>query len=80
MPLSTASAEPADYLNVNSRYVCVQCRGNLIRIPRRPIDRFWSLFTPVQRFRCNQFSCQWIGNLPIDGKTSSGTASYPDFK
>ncbi len=38
------------------------CRG-LIRIHRRPIDRLLSLFVSVYRFRCQQFECQWEGNL-----------------
>lgn len=43
---------------------CPLCgsRG-LIRIHRRPIDRLLSLFVDVYRFRCQQFECQWEGNL-----------------
>lgn len=43
---------------------CPLC-GNrgLIRIHRRPIDRLLSLFVDVYRFRCQQFECQWEGNL-----------------
>lgn len=37
--------------------------GGLIRIHRRPIDRLLSLFVDVYRFRCQQFECQWEGNL-----------------
>ena len=35
----------------------------LIRIRRRFIDRLLSLFVRLQRFRCQQFECQWEGNL-----------------
>jgi hypothetical protein len=43
---------------------CPLC-GNrgLIRIHRRPIDHLLSLFVNVYRFRCQQFECQWEGNL-----------------
>jgi len=46
--------------------ICPLCHGTLIRTPRRPIDRLRSLFTPVQRFRCERFTCQWVGNIRID--------------
>ncbi len=51
------------------RYVCSKqcpnCGGRLIRMPRRLQDRFWSLVVPSMRCRCDRFSCQWIGNLPL---------------
>jgi hypothetical protein len=80
MPRLPASAAPADYLGVNSRHCCARCGGDVIRIPRRPIDRFWSLFVPVYRFRCYQHSCQWIGNLRVDSEASSGTARWAGMK
>lgn len=43
---------------------CPVCGSlGLIRIHRRPIDRLLSLFVNVYRFRCQQFECQWEGNL-----------------
>lgn len=45
---------------------CPLCHGTLIRTPRRPVDRLRSLFTPVQRFRCERFTCQWVGNIRVD--------------
>ncbi len=43
---------------------CPACGApGLIRIHRRPIDRFLSLFVGLQRYRCPQFQCQWEGNL-----------------
>ena len=44
---------------------CPQCGGQLIRIARRPLDRVLSRFVPVQRYRCECFSCQWEGNLRV---------------
>lgn len=58
-------AKAADCVG-NARLRCPRCRGNLIRRPRRLIDRLYSLFTPVQRYRCDRFSCRWIGNIAID--------------
>lgn len=58
-------AKAADCVG-NARLTCPRCRGNLIRRPRRLIDRLYSLFTPVQRYRCDRFSCRWIGNIEID--------------
>lgn len=46
-------------------HVCPQCNSSVERVPRRPIDRFASLFTPVHRYRCrlNGWGCDWEGNL-----------------
>jgi len=35
----------------------------LTRIRRRHIDRLISVFWGVWRYRCNNFQCQWEGNL-----------------
>ncbi len=58
-------AKAAGYVG-NTKHTCPRCHGNLIRRPRRFIDRLHSLFTPVQRYRCDRFSCRWIGNIQID--------------
>jgi hypothetical protein len=42
---------------------CPRCRGALIRIPRRPIDRVVSLIFPRRRYRCVAIGCSWEGNL-----------------
>ena len=42
---------------------CPLCGGRLIRTPRRLQDRLWSLVEPMMRFRCDRFSCQWVGNV-----------------
>ena len=52
----------ADYVNTCD-LECPVCGTNLIRTPRRQVDRVVSLFVPVRRFRCQNFSCQWQGNL-----------------
>jgi len=43
---------------------CPRCKGALIRIRRRPIDRLVSLILPRRRFRCVAIGCGWEGNLP----------------
>lgn len=43
--------------------VCPLCQGGLMRIGRRPVDRFASWFTPARRYRCVSFHCQWEGNV-----------------
>lgn len=44
---------------------CPVCTGPLIRTSRRPIDRVLSIVTPLQRFRCPSFNCQFEGNLRV---------------
>ncbi len=52
----------ADYIHASDRQ-CPLCAAYLLRTPRRPVDRFWSIFKPVLRYRCQRFACQWHGNL-----------------
>lgn len=62
MPL--LSTMPVDSSFVHSKlYTCPLCRGQLLRTWRRPVDRFTSFFMPVHRYRCEDFSCQWEGNV-----------------
>ncbi len=42
---------------------CPLCHSNLLRHPRRTVDRLRSLFGPVKRYRCDNFACQWEGNV-----------------
>ena len=51
---------------------CPLCGGRLIRTPRRLQDRLWSLVEPMMRFRCDRFSCQWVGN--ISGRSTTKSA------
>ena len=52
-----------DYVR-HSNHQCPLCNTFLVRTPRRAVDRLWSVFKPVLRYRCERFSCQWHGNLP----------------
>ena len=52
----------ADYIHA-SDHQCPLCAAYLLRTPRRPVDRLWSIFKPVLRYRCQRFACQWHGNL-----------------
>ncbi len=54
-------SEP-DYVR-NSQHACPHCGKPLDRVRRRLIDRLVSLFAPVRRYRCRNFSCRWEGNL-----------------
>jgi hypothetical protein len=71
VPNTPAASSAAPYgfpaSNGGIRPACPQCRGALIRVWRRPIDRFTTQFVPVHRFRCDAFSCGWEGNLRVDG-------------
>lgn len=53
--------------NDTAGHVCPVCQGLVLRIARRPIDKLTSLFAPVQRYRCDTFSCGWQGNFRIGG-------------
>lgn len=58
---------------------CPWCRCKLVRERRRMVDRLRSLFAPVKRYRCENFACQWQGNLSsrdTDGR-SGDRAVYP---
>jgi hypothetical protein len=48
-----------------SRPFCPACKDYLMRIPRRFIDRIFSQVFPVQRYRCQHFTCQWEGNIRV---------------
>jgi len=71
-----STAEAADYIST-STHSCVQCGENLIRTPRRPIDRLLNLFVPVERYRCRRFSCQWAGNIRIDDSAANTATVTP---
>ncbi len=60
-----------DYVSP-TRHACPHCGTALVRTPRRPIDYLISRFVPVQRFRCERFSCQWQGNIRIDEAAPNG--------
>ncbi len=43
---------------------CPQCGDTVLRVPRRVVDRLYSLFHPVYRYQCTSLECGWQGNLP----------------
>jgi len=42
---------------------CPRCNGTVVRIPRRMVDLFASMFISVSRYRCRSVDCGWEGNL-----------------
>lgn len=69
MPQQAVAAPKGRYARHNTAS-CPKCRSALHRVWRRPFDRFISLFVPVHRFRCEQFACQWSGNLRVSVKSA----------
>lgn len=46
---------------IDNSDICPICGGYSVRIRRRSIDRFRSLFGLVYRYKCQ--NCQWQGNI-----------------
>jgi hypothetical protein len=46
------------------KHTCPKCSDQVYRVPRRLVDRFISLFVPVQRYKCHSAHCGWEGNMP----------------
>jgi predicted RNA-binding Zn-ribbon protein involved in translation (DUF1610 family) len=45
--------------------LCPQCGDTVLRVPRRVVDRLYSLlFHPIHRYQCTSLECGWQGNLP----------------
>lgn len=67
---------PQAYLAVSDA-ICPCCQGKLVRERRRVVDRLSSLIRPVKRYRCENFACQWMGNLgkPATGRSGTGMAA-----
>ena len=74
-----SSARSRERRLILSSIPCPRCCGILVRIPRRGIDKLASLLSPVKRFQCGYFACQWTGNLalPRQASVSYGSVS-PD--
>lgn len=49
-----------------SKRSCPQCGDTVLRVPRRLVDRLYSLFHPVHRYQCTSLECGWQGNLPLE--------------
>ena len=63
-PLSTPDPTNTDRPAWVSRtQVCPRCKGYVIRVPRRLVDRVVSLLLPRQRYACQSVACHWEGNL-----------------
>ena len=72
---SRGTAASHEYHRYASNTQCPHCGGRLMRTARRLRDRVWSLLVPLKRFRCDRFSCQWIGNIPRDSATAATSAN-----
>lgn len=49
--------------------ICPACGEKyLMRIPRRVLDRLFSQIIPVKRYRCQHYTCPWVGNIRVHNK------------
>jgi transposase-like protein len=64
--------QPAYVMNNVSEHGCPLCTAFLIRVKRRTRDRLISLFVPLERYRCLDFSCNWEGNLRAERSSRPG--------
>ena len=56
-------------------HMCPLCSSELRRTWRRPVERFTSLFLPLHRYRCGNFSCQWEGNFRVHALSAKGAVT-----
>lgn len=42
---------------------CPECGSRLGKIHRRTVDRIRSILVPVNRFKCQNRDCEWVGNI-----------------
>ena len=75
MPVIPPSVNSTDYISASKR-ACPQCGLALDRIRRRPIDRLTSLFVPVQRYHCRNFTCHWEGNLKAEPQGTGASSLH----
>ena len=61
---------------VYSSQACPVCAGSLQRVPRNVLDRVWSWFAPVHRYRCAEMGCDWEGCLRV-GRRSPAAETRP---
>ncbi len=50
---------------------CPKCNGEIYRIPRRFIDRVFSQFHAIYRYKCMSPYCSWEGNYAQSKEISS---------
>ncbi len=60
-----------------AKHHCPQCESPLLRIWRRPVDRLLGGLTPVHRYRCEKFSCQWQGNFRTNEESPENAKAEP---
>lgn len=48
-----------------TRHQCPWCQSDVFRVRRRLADRFASVLSPRQRYRCTSWSCRWEGTLRV---------------
>ncbi len=58
------------------RIGCPRCGNDVVRIPRRLLDRLYSLFVPVHRYRCRQHACQWEGRIKVSDPAATRRAPH----
>jgi len=62
--LSASRTRNESTSGLHGGYRCCQlCGSSLVRVQRRSIDKFVSLFHPIHRYRCSAAKCTWQGNL-----------------
>lgn len=44
---------------------CPWCNGDVYRVRRRMVDRFTSVLSPRQRYRCVSWACRWEGTIRV---------------
>ena len=64
----------------DNSHICPVCGGYSVRIPRRHIDHFRSLFSLVHRYKCQNYHCQWQGNIRKDQLRNVTTLSLAEFE
>lgn len=72
MQIESSLKAPNSYVH-DGHAKCPLCQWTLIRQRRRPVDRLWSLIHPVKRYRCENFSCQWLGNIAATRTEATAT-------
>jgi len=56
---------------------CPNCGATPVREQRRLVDRLHSLIVPVKRYRCENFACQWVGNIADTDARAPGSRADP---
>lgn len=62
-PVGASDSRLEPYSEFSQSQVCPCCGQPVVRLPRRWLDRMWSVLVPVRRYACRGFGCNWEGNL-----------------